>query len=258
MNRRGFLGSIGLLTAGGAAGAAAGFTAEPSIATESPTARTATPTGRAAYSARVVFRTAPAARLVALTIDDGPTKEWTPQVHRTLQRHGAKATFFLVGERAKADPGAVQQAADAGHELANHTWAHSDLTHHDEGFDRASLERTHELLVKLTGRVPTLCRPPYGRIDSVGLAVCASMHYEVMLWSMGVTGSNARYNVDEVLQRASPGTIVLAHDGGPQPNATLMQQLDRLVGSMKDDGYQFVTVGELLAAAPASPAGLSR
>jgi peptidoglycan/xylan/chitin deacetylase (PgdA/CDA1 family) len=141
----------------------------------------------------------------------------------------------------------VQQAADYGHELANHTWAHKDLTQHNEEPDAVSLERTHELLTKLTGQAPTLCRPPYGRIDSVGLAVCADMHYNVLLWSGHITGSNARNDVSRVLREVSPGSVVLAHDGGPEPNPTLMQQLDRLVGSLKDDGYQFLTASELLA-----------
>ena len=91
---------IGLLAAGGVAGASAGFEAEPAIATEGPTARTAMPTGTAAHAATVTFRTAPAGRYMALTIDDGPTPRWTPQVHRLLAQHGAKATFFVVGERA--------------------------------------------------------------------------------------------------------------------------------------------------------------
>jgi peptidoglycan-N-acetylglucosamine deacetylase len=248
VRRRTLLAGIGLLTAGGAAGTAAGMTAGSAIAAESPTARTASPSGSAACRATVTFRTAPSARLVALTIDDGPTEQWTPQVLQILRRHAAKATFFEVGMRARANPGMVSRVTDAGHEVANHTWAHSDLTHHDEAFGRASLERTHDLLTKLTGHAPALCRPPYGRIDSVGLAVCASLRYEVMLWSNGVTGGNASVDVDETLQRASPGSIVLAHDGGPQPTATLMKELDRLVGSMTDRGYTFVTVSELLAA----------
>ncbi len=253
MDRRKFLSGVGLITVGGAVGASLGFAVEPAVMAEGPTARTARPTGPAAYVATVTFRTAPSARLVALTIDDGPTREWTPQVLRILQRRGAKATFFVVGERAQAAPDAVVRAADAGHELANHTWAHSDLTQNGESFDRDSLERTHALLVHLTGRAPTLCRPPYGRIDSVGLAVCAGLHYHVMLWSNHVTGSNARGDVDTTLREASPGSIVLAHDGGSEPNASLMQQLDRLVASMTDTGYRFVTVSELLAA-PASSA----
>ena len=140
------------------------------------------------------------------------------------------------------------QTADAGHEQGNHTWAHDDLTQHDEAFDRGTLQRTHELLADLAGRAPTLCRPPYGRIDSVGLAVCAALRYEVTLWSHHVTGSSPRGDVDTILRQGSPGSIVLAHDGGPEPNASLLTQLDRLVASMTDNGYSFVTVSELLAA----------
>jgi peptidoglycan/xylan/chitin deacetylase (PgdA/CDA1 family) len=257
MDRRRFIARVGLLTAGGAAGVAAGVTtayaAEPVMTQEGPTARTARPAGPAPYVATATFRTEPSARLIALTIDDGPTREWTPQVLKILRRHGAKATFFRVGERAQAAPDLVVQTADAGHEQGNHTWAHSDLTQHDETFDRDTLERTQELLAKLTGQAPTLCRPPYGRIDSVGLAVCAGLRYGVTLWSHHVTGSNAQGDVDEILQQASPGSIVLLHDGGSEPNASLMKQLDRLTGSLTDAGYRFVTVSELLAAsAPAA------
>jgi peptidoglycan-N-acetylglucosamine deacetylase len=256
LGRRRFLAGVGLFTVGGAAGTAAGYAAEQASAAESPTARTATPSGPQACQATVTFRTEPSARLLALTIDDGPTREWTPEVLRILRNHGAKTTFFIVGARAQGDPGALARAADAGHELANHTWAHSDLTQHGQSFDRESLERTHDLVAGVTGRPPTLCRPPYGRIDSVGLAVCAGLRYRVMLWSNHVTGSNAAVDVDNVLREASPGSIVLAHDGGPEPNAGLMKQLDRLVGTMKDRGYTFVTVSDLLAA-PAAPAASS-
>jgi peptidoglycan/xylan/chitin deacetylase (PgdA/CDA1 family) len=207
----------------------------------------ASPAGPAAYTATVTYRTAPSARLVALTIDDGPTGQWTPHVLRILQRRAAKAIFLMVGSRARADPAAVSRATDSGHEVANHTRAQSDLTQHGEALDRASLERTHELLTQLSGPAPTLCRPPYGRIDSVGLAVCPSLHHEVMLWSDRVTDSNARRRGRDPAARL-PGSIVFAHDGSPQPNATLMRQLDRLAKSMTDAGYTFVTVSELLAA----------
>jgi peptidoglycan-N-acetylglucosamine deacetylase len=248
MDRRRFLAGAGLLTAGGVAGVGAGLAAEQLLTQEGPTARTARPAGPARYMATATFRTELSAKLVALTIDDGPTREWTPQVLKILRRRDAKATFFRVGKRAQAWPDLVKQTADAGHEQGNHTWAHDDLTRHDETFDRDSLERTAELLAKLTGQAPTLCRPPYGRIDSVGLAACAGLRYGVTLWSQRITGVNAKVDVDEALAQASPGSIVLLHDGGPEPNATLMKQLDRLAGSMTDAGYKFVTVSELMAA----------
>ena len=248
VDRRGFLAGAGLVTVGGAAGAGAGIAAWQAAAAEGPAARTAAPAGPGTYAARVTFRAAPSARIVALTIDDGPTREWTPQVLAILRRHGARATFFRVGERALAAPDLVVQTAEAGHEQGNHTWAHDDLTQHDEAFDLGTLERTHEFLANLTGRPPALCRPPYGRIDSVGLAVCARLHYGVTLWSQHVTGSNPQGDVDTDLRQASPGSIMLAHDGGPEPNAGLIKQLDRLVASMTDAGYRFVTVSDLLAA----------
>ncbi len=252
MDRRKFLTGAGLVTVGGAAGAGAGIAAWHTTTAEGPTARTATPAGPGAYAASVTFRTAPPGKIVALTIDDGPTAEWTPQLLAILRRHGARATFFRVGRHALALPDLVRQTAGAGHEQANHTWAHDDLTGHDEAFDRQTLERTHEVLTRLTGQAPTLCRPPWGRIDSVGLAACASLRYDVALWSHHVTGSNPVGGVNLILREATPGSIVLAHDGGSEPDAGLMRQLDRLVGSMKDTGYTFVTVSELLAAARAS------
>ena len=240
MDRRRFLAGVGLFTVGGAVGG--GLVAEPGFAAEGPTARTSAPSGPGTYAATVTFRTSPSARLVALTFDDGPTREWTPRVLAILQRHGAKATFFRVGQRAQAAPDLVRQTADAGHEQGNHTWAHDDLTQHGAAFARGSLERTHELLAELTGRTPTLCRPPYGRIDSVGLAVCAGLRYGVTLWSQHVTGGKPHGDVDTILRRVSPGSIVLTHDGGREPDVSLMTQLDRLVASMTDRGYRFVTV----------------
>jgi peptidoglycan-N-acetylglucosamine deacetylase len=249
VDRRRFLAGAGLITVGGAAGAGAGIAAWQAGTAEGPTARTAAPAGPGEYTAPVTFRAAPSARIVALTIDDGPTREWTPHLLSILRRHGARATFFRVGEQALAAPDLVTQTAEAGHEQGNHTWAHDDLTRHDEAFDLDSLKRTHELLGSLTGRPPALCRPPYGRIDSVGLAACAGLHYGVALWSHHVTGSNPEGGVNVILRWGTPGSIVLAHDGGAEPNASLMKQLDRLVGSMTDSGYGFVTVSELLAAA---------
>jgi len=249
MDRRRFLSGVGLFTIGGATGAGvtAGVTPSSGTVPEGPTARTAVPGGTEAFTATATFRTAPSAKVVALTIDDGPTREWTPRLLDILRRRNTRATFYRVGERALAAPGLVKQTAAEGHEQGNHTWAHDDLTQHDEVFDLASLRRTHDLLAELTGRAPTTCRPPYGRVDSVGIAACASMQYGITLWSNHVTGSNAVGDVDAVVRRVSPGTIILAHDGGSEPNATLMKELDRLVATLTDSGYRFVTISELLA-----------
>lgn len=196
----------------------------------------------------MTFRTAPSDKMVALTVDDGPTAEWTPQVLAMLARRQVPATFFVVGGRAAREPRLLQQAADAGHNIGNHTWEHLDLTQHDAKLVHDSLERTHALIEETTGRPPTMCRPPYGRIDTVGLGVCATFGYGVAMWSDHVTGRYAKADVDTVLRQVSPGSIVLAHDGGPEPNMSLMAQLDRLVGSLLDAGFTFATLPQLLSA----------
>jgi peptidoglycan-N-acetylglucosamine deacetylase len=249
MDRRSFLAGTGLVAAGVLPGTGIGIVTERVLSAEGPDARTATPSGlRDARVATVRFREQPASRLVALTVDDGPTAEWTPKMLDILAYYSVPATFFLVGERAQELRALAERTADAGHEFGNHTWAHTDLTQLDEPSIHEALERTHELVATVTGREPVLCRPPYGRIDSPGLLVCAAMGYNVMLWSDHVTGSNAKADVTRVLREATPGSIMLSHDGGPEPNTTLMKQIDRLIGSMSEAGYTFVTVSELLAA----------
>src|ERR1700722_3897201 len=105
MDRRAFLTGAGLVATGAIPGAGIGFVSEPAVATESPTARTAVPFGeKHARGVTVRLPEHPANRLVALTIDDGPTARWTPQVLEILARRGVPATFFLVGRRAQAHP----------------------------------------------------------------------------------------------------------------------------------------------------------
>ena len=105
---------------GGALQLVPGIAAWLGAAAEGPTARTRA--GRAgAYAASVTFRAAPSARIVALTVDDGPTREWTPQV-LAMRRHGARPRF-QVGEPGAAAPDLVVQTAEAGHEQGNHTWS---------------------------------------------------------------------------------------------------------------------------------------
>jgi peptidoglycan/xylan/chitin deacetylase (PgdA/CDA1 family) len=106
MDRRRFLTGVGLFTIGGATGAGVvdGVAPGSGAPSEGPTARTAAPGGTGAFAATATFRTAPSAKVVALTIDDGPTREWTPRLLDILRRRNAHATFYRVGGRARAPP----------------------------------------------------------------------------------------------------------------------------------------------------------
>ena len=100
-------------------------------------------------------------RRVALTFDDGPMPDWTPQVLKTLARHDVPATFFLKGINVRRH-GAIHRDSVGTHELGNHTWDHPDLARLDYAECRDQLQRTSAIIEQAYGRRPTLFRPPTG------------------------------------------------------------------------------------------------
>jgi peptidoglycan/xylan/chitin deacetylase (PgdA/CDA1 family) len=253
LSRRTLLRALPLAAVGGsAAGFAVG--AEPALAEAPPRSAIPTP-GSGSVGTQVVFRGAPGRRRIALTFDDGPSPRWTPIALALLARHGIPATFFIVGSRAVRYPDLVQAVLAAGHQLGNHTWDHLDLVTHDPVGVQQQLGRTHELLHTITGSALSPVRPPWGRIDPVGLLAAAELGCQVVLWSNVVRGAHAQADTTSTLRVIGPGAIVLAHDGGPTPRAVLYEQLDRLVTELQGRGYEFTTVAELSSPNRASPMG---
>lgn len=168
---------------------------------------------------------------VALTFDDGPHPEHTPQVLEVLARHGVKATYFLVGERAKRCPELVARIAAHGHTLASHTYTHRELP----GLRRAELEwelvTTRTLLREMTGRDSNLVRPPRGRVSPLVLLRIRSLGYRLVHWSRTYS-DYLRDGRGALLQRvlAQPPVardIVLLHDNNPYTGEALAEILPR-------------------------------
>ncbi len=196
-------------------------------------------------------------REVALTFDDGPDPEWTPQVLAMLKRHRAKATFFVIGRHVERHPELVRRAVGEGHEIGNHTWSHAHLDRCNAGKVREQLERGSAAIAAVTGVRPTLFRPPRGIIGPVGLLAAAEAGQPIVLWSTLIRGKSPWRDLAQVVASITPGSIVLGHDGGPTPRQELMMAFDQLLRRLSDDGYRFVTVSALRAAAPAETALLS-
>jgi peptidoglycan-N-acetylglucosamine deacetylase len=197
----------------------------------------------------VTFRVSTPHRAVALTFDDGPDPRWTPQVLDMLARYDATATFFVVGERARRHPALVRRVAAAGHAIGNHTFVHADLVGVSAQRAATELARTSDTVADLLGRRPTLLRPPYGHLDPVGLLAAAEAGLDVVFWSQHVRGSAAVPDADRCLRDVRPGSIVLAHDGGPEPNQALMRAMTRVIGALHADGYALVDVPTLMRSA---------
>lgn len=183
-----------------------------------------------------------AGEAAALTFDDGPDPIHTPLVLDVLARHGQKATFFVVGERAQDCPALIRRIAAAGHRLASHTYSHRELPRLRREELAWELSTTRTLLRELTGEDSNLVRPPRGRINPLVLLRVRSLGYRLIHWSR--TYSDYRRDGREALLRrlrsAPPVArdIVLLHDNNPYT----VEALDEILPQWLAAGVRFVTL----------------
>jgi peptidoglycan/xylan/chitin deacetylase (PgdA/CDA1 family) len=168
---------------------------------------------------------------VALTFDDGPDPDATPAVLDVLERAGARATFFLVGEQLLVHHELGRAVAEAGHALGLHGFRHVE---HDELDDpRDDLLRGLDAIEAATGVRPRLCRPPYGRFSEASYAACKELELEPVYWSawgMDWEPLTVDRIADLVSRDLSDGAIVLLHDSAryaprasAEPTATALE-----------------------------------
>jgi peptidoglycan/xylan/chitin deacetylase (PgdA/CDA1 family) len=192
----------------------------------------------------IVKRGAPGARRVALTFDDGPD-EMTDAYLDVLDRHGARATFFLVGRECEKHPEAVRRIVARGHEVAGHGFTHTAFPKLTVPALRDELDRTDQLLSRGRPARP-LVRPPFGATSVRSLAVSALAGYTSVLWSRDSDDCRTSSPDDIVARLApealTPGEIVLLHETQEWTLAALPRALTALAAA----GWQAVTVGEIL------------
>ncbi|MGA9520012.1 MAG: polysaccharide deacetylase family protein, partial [Myxococcaceae bacterium] len=174
---------------------------------------------------------------VALTFDDGPHPERTPAILDCVARHGVRATFFLVGERARRSPRLVRRIADEGHSVANHSWSHRVLVGADDRRLFDEVDRTQQVLADLLGRAPTLFRPPYGFTTCSLERILRERHLTPVFWSVdsfdfaAVPASVSFRHAS----RAGRGDVVLFHDGVERARGTL-KAVDRWLTGAREVG----------------------
>ncbi len=153
---------------------------------------------------------------VALTFDDGPHPEGTPAVLEALARHGARATFFLVGEQVERWPGLAAEIVAAGHAVGVHCQRHRNLLRLDPREVREDLERAGAAIGEATGTAPRLYRPPYGILNGAALRHARSSGWAPLLWSRHAADWRSRATVGSIVRRLTeglrPGEVLLLHD----------------------------------------------
>ena len=185
-------------------------------------------------------------KVISLTFDDGPHDKTTPDILAVLKSKNVKATFFIVGERTGKRPELVKQIALDGHEIGNHSYSHPNLTRLTAGKINEELAKSEELLHNITPH-PFLFRPPGGQYNNTVMQIAKEKGYLIILWSVDPedwTHRSAGKITDVVLKNIKPGGIILLHDG-IYPSST-PEALGYIIDSLKDRGYEFVTVSSLL------------
>ncbi len=190
---------------------------------------------------------------IALSFDDGPSAT-RRQVLDILDRHGAKATFFVVGRNAEANPTLVRRAVESGHEIGNHTWSHASLTgarRRPPATARCRARATSSAPPSATSRCCSGRRT--ARCGRARTARCASSGMLPVVWSVDTRdyepGVTAKSLVARVRQALRPGSIILLHDGGGDRSKTVAA-LPAILDEIARQGYRAVTVTQLLNDAP--------
>ena len=203
------------------------------------------------YPNIVVLHGTPSKNQVALTFDDGPDIRFTPQVLDVLANHDVKATFFLMGARAKAHNELTKRIHEEGHAIGNHTYWHPNLP--IEGLERLhwELSETEQVIKDIIGFKPRLFRSPYGALNEEMVEMLGSKNNTVIGWdvdSLDWKQQGAEVIFDNVLSNAEFGSIILMHDGGDwsMDLTGTVQALDKIISKLKDDGTTFVTIPELI------------
>jgi peptidoglycan-N-acetylglucosamine deacetylase len=200
-------------------------------------------------------------RRLALTYDDGPNDPHTLHLLDVLSKHGIKATFFVVGKLAARRPDVLKKVAEGGHEIGNHTYTHPNLIFRSGEQTCREIGECDAAIKDALGSTPRLFRPPYGGRRPANLRAVAAAGKQAVMWSVSGYDWRARSAtqiVEKVARQVRGGDVILLHDGDHlrfgADRSYIVQATDELIRRYHGEGYEFVTVTEMMG--EASVAGL--
>lgn len=197
----------------------------------------------------LLFRGNPEIPYIALTFDDGGVPENVQSVLKTLKKYNVHATFFFTGAFIEGNPALMQQLAQEGHEMANHSYAHPNFTKISRQRVLNELNNSAAAFQKASGQqMKPYIRPPYGAYNaSVRKTITDAGYTHTVLWNIDTNdwrGKSSSQLVNHVLNHASNGSIVLMHT---TKNSRAYQALPAMIEGLQKKGYQLVTISEIIA-----------
>ena len=185
---------------------------------------------------------------IALSFDDGPHPTFTPQILALLEKYEIKATFFMIGCNVATYPSVAKAVAEAGHEIGNHTYTHPHMREITLKMLKDEVEETERILADHGICKPRLFRPPEGFRSAEQVKALESCGYQTVIWSLDThdwQGRPTEEIVSVVLNGIQGGDVLLFHDYTSRRNTTITA-LERLIPKLLEDGYEFVTVSDLM------------
>jgi len=197
----------------------------------------------------------PGSRLLALTYDDGPNDPYTWRMMEVLERHGVKATFFLIGQFVEQKPEIARALVAAGHAIGSHTWSHPNLIFSSKAEVRRQLEQTRQAILDATGVETKLFRPPFGARRPATLRAVRSFGLEPVMWNVTCYDWKAK-SADEIVAHVARqirgGDVILLHDGGYRRmganRSRTVEASEQILTRYENEGYRFVTIPEMMSA----------
>jgi peptidoglycan/xylan/chitin deacetylase (PgdA/CDA1 family) len=185
-------------------------------------------------------------KMIALSFDDGPHPEFTPQVLALLAQYEALATFFVIGKNIQGNEFLLKEIDAAGHSIGNHSYTHGFFIDFKsvQGF-MDELNETAQSVFNVIGKRMSLFRPPYGVITPSLAKVIKILDYHVIGWSIrsfDTTASSVQTIAQRIQSQLQSGAIVLFHDTSDKTLHVLKQTLE----FAKENGYNVVSVEHLL------------
>jgi peptidoglycan-N-acetylglucosamine deacetylase len=211
---------------------------------------------------RTFFGLPSGSRQIALTYDDGPNDHHTPRLLEVLARHDVRATFFMIGRYVRERPDIVREVVRAGHAIGNHTMTHPLLILESAERTRAELVECRLALTEVIGEHSNLFRPPFGGRRPATLRIARELGLVTVMWNVTGYDWNAppAATIERKVERQiKGGSVILLHDGGHKGMGADRGQTviatENLIRRRKDEGFQFVTVPEMLEVVRPRPTG---
>lgn len=179
-------------------------------------------------------------KLIALTFDDGPNYN-TGKVLDVLAKYNVKATFFVLGSKAKDNKKILKREYDSGMEIGNHTFNHLLLTKYKENVIKDEIDKTSSVIFEVTGRYPKLLRPSYGVYNNI---VKKIGNMPIIIWDIDTLDwkyHNSKRIASRVINKVKDGDIILMHD----IYSATANSLNIIIPELQNRGYTFVTISEL-------------